>query len=32
MLLRGRYNHEIPIELFNSCKSKIYGIPENLEV
>jgi hypothetical protein len=32
MALRGRFNCEIPIEVRNVCSSKIYGLPEKLEI
>lgn len=32
MALRGRFNKEIPIKIRNICSSKIYGLPEILEV
>ena len=32
MALRGRSNYEIPTEVRNVCSSKIYGLPEVLEV
>jgi len=32
MALRGRFNNEVPIEVSNICSSKIYGLPESLEI
>ncbi len=32
MALKGRYNSEMPIEIKNFCKKKIYGLPELLEI
>ncbi len=32
MVLRGRYNYEIPIEIKNVCPYKLYGLPETIEI
>ncbi len=32
MHLKGRYNVEIPIEIQNLCKQKLYGLPNNIEI
>lgn len=32
MLLRRRYNYEMPIEVKNICSHKLYGLPQSIEV
>lgn len=32
MLLRGRFNHELPIQLTNYCETEIFGLPNQIEI